>query len=319
MHVLRKWFVQSASVMALSITAISSVYAANSYDTAFTNGTIAKSLDNAISAYLISKSVQDFGFSIYQQGRSFDSGQEFVSSSPDQDFVNRHSTAYCSPNIAAEVTGFGCKAKKAEEMPYLELGDINFATLLDPIHYSSDLFSLAAQNLIRTIVSPFPPSTYKTNVADPNFLVGGGSKKTAFANYLAGQAVVGVALYSFNTMYEMRVLGKNLGLTNNAQDPNSPGGFSLLDIIEKESTRRFEGTDSPTFASFLNDPATDQTKLLKEMAAMEAFRLWMDYQRFRQMERVESLLAASLSKYVNSSYSSEAMLGSATTSSSVTH
>lgn len=252
------------------------------------NGSAASSLETAINDFLLSKSVQDFGFSIYQQGRN---DGEFVSSSPDMDFVSKHGQVYCSVNIAAEKSGFSCKPLSGvspEDAKLLEMGDINFSTLLEPAVYTKNI-DAAAQNLIRNIINPFPTSKFKDYLSSAGF-IDNGKMKGEYAQYMANQAILGVALYSMNEMYGMRVSGETLGITSSPAKTSS-----MLSVMENEATRRFETGD---FAAFLADANTDQLAIAKEMAAMQAFALWMDYQKFRQNERIEALLAANLAKMV---------------------
>ena len=191
---------------------------------------------------------------------------------------------------------------------YLELGDINFSVVLDPNKYSY-MTDLTAQNLIRNIVSPFPDPKYKNYVNKPGFL-DNGTQKEEYAKFMAGQALLGVALHSLNEMYAMR-LPAGIPVPESMKSKMSfelPP--SMMDIMQTESSRRFE---KPEFVNYLDGlvagtEVTPEAKMLKEIAMMEAFRLWMDYQRFKQSERMESLLAASLSKYINSSYASDAMM-----------
>ncbi len=283
-------------------------------------GTSAGQIEAVINNSIINKTVQDFGYSIYQQGRDFGTGgDESVSSSPTMDFVSKHKNAYCSGSIASEVAGFGCPPKVPaviglpalpgmDDGKYLELGDINFSVVLDPNKYSY-MTDLTAQNLIRNIVSPFPDPKYKNYVNKPGFL-DNGTQKEEYAKFMAGQALLGVALHSLNEMYAMR-LPAGIPVPESMKSKMSfelPP--SMMDIMQTESSRRFE---KPEFVNYLDGlvagtEVTPEAKMLKEIAMMEAFRLWMDYQRFKQSERMESLLAASLSKYINSSYASDAMM-----------
>lgn len=281
------------------------------YQGFLSSGSKASTLESKINNFLLSKTIQDFGYSIYQQGRSYGPSSpggigatEQVTSTPQIGFVSKHVSGYCSQGIQAELVGMACKAQNVDDpaAPYLAMGDVNYAAVIDPTLYSG-LADLTAQNLIRNIVSPFPDPTIRDNVMSPGFLEDGG-KKTAYANYMAGQAVLGVALNSFNKIYGDRVPGSSLGLGNT--DPAQ--STSLMQLIQQQSTQRYEQT---AWAQYLADPGTNELAVLKEIAAMQAFSLWMDYQRYMQMERIESLLAAAVSKMVNDSYQTNQLINQA--------
>jgi hypothetical protein len=302
----RKFTATLVSAVIVAIPAIS--HAADvSWQGFLSSGSKASTLEGKINNFLLTKTVQDFGYSIYQQGRSYGTAggqQEQVTSTPQIGFVQKHRSAYCSPNISAEVQGLQCKGQNIDDpaAPYLEMGDVNFAAVIDPTIYTN-LSDLTAQNLIRNIVSPFPDPTIKTSVTSPGFLDDGG-KKTDYANYMAGQAVLGVALNSFNKIYGDRIPGSALGLGNTDPAQNT----SLMQLIQQQSTQRYEQS---AWAQYLADPGTNELAVLKEIAAMQAFSLWMDYQRYAQMERIESLLAAALAKMVNDSYQNNKLIASA--------
>lgn len=293
-----------AITVSLAIAVPSLATAADaSYQGFLASGATAGALEAKINDFLLTKSVQDFGYSIYQQGRTYGSQQESVSSTPQLNFVNKHKNAYCSPNITAEATGaLQCKAPQGvspADAKYLELGDINFSTVADPTVYTQ-LTDLTAQNLIRNIISPFPDPKIAASIANNSFM-SDGTKKKEYADYMAGQAILGVALYSMNEIYGARVPGSSFGLSGGAANA------SWMSTLQSQATQRYE---KPDFAQYLADPATTQLMVLKELAAMEAFRLWFDYQRYLQAERMEALLAAALAKMVNDSYSQNSLVQS---------
>ena len=60
--------------------------------------------------------------------------------------------------------------------------------------------------------------------------------------------------------------------------------------MEQEATNRFENSDWHTTIDNAN-----QEVLLKEMVKMEAFKIWMEYHKYKQNERIEALLATMIS------------------------
>ena len=68
--------------------------------------------------------------------------------------------------------------------------------------------------------------------------------------------------------------------------PDAPNGESLIQILENESTWRMQ-----TPAWFASLAVTPAEGVLREIAQMDAMRLWLQYQQYRQEERIEVLMA----------------------------
>jgi hypothetical protein len=97
------------------------------------------------------------------------------------------------------------------------------------------------------------------------------------------QAAFSVAQRSFYEMMAMR-------LPISPEDATITASPSLLETMEQESTWRIQ---SPEWFNSL--ATTPKEGLLRELAQMEAMRLWIQYQQYRQSERTEALLATLLS------------------------
>lgn len=260
------------------------------------NGSIAKALEENLSSYLMPKEVQQIGNSVYNVGKNYGaSGQEITSSTPQMDFVTKHISGYCSPNIETEKNFFACSGQASNlnndivSAQLLEMGDIRTSVLLEPTMYT-EVIDIAAQNFIRNITMPFPTSMYNNYISNPDNFSKNSSQRKAYASYMANQALLGVSRYAMDEMYGMRVQGSTLGASGGASTQ------SILNVMENEASRRF--TD-PAYATFLTAGTTDQVALLREMAAMQAFELWMNYQNYRQNERIAALLSAMLASNVN--------------------
>ncbi len=260
------------------------------------NGSIAQALEANLDAYLMPKEVQQIGNSVYNTGQNYGAlGQEMTSSTPQIDFVTKHISGYCSPNISTEKQFFTCNGQAANlnndtvSAQFLEMGDIRTSVLLEPTMYTQ-VIDIAAQNFIRNITMPFPTSMYNNYISNATNFSKNTSQRKAYATYMANQALIGVARYAMDEMYGMRVQGSTLGATGNASTQ------SILNVMENEASRRF--TD-PNYVTFLTANTTDQIALLREMAAMQAFELWMNYQNYRQNERIAALLSAMLASNVN--------------------
>lgn len=260
------------------------------------NGSVAQTLENSIDNYLLPYEVQQIGNAVYNAGKSYGAlGNEITSSTPQMDFVSKHISGYCSPNIAVEATAFSCtgQAQNLNNDTYsaqlLEMGDIRTSVLLDPLTYTT-VIDLAAQNFIRNITMPFPTQIFANYITNTATFAKNTVQRRNYATYLANQALLGVARYALDEMYGMRLPGSTLGASGNAASK------SIMSVMENEASRRF--TD-PAYASFLTSPSTDQVALLREIAAMHAFDLWMQYQTYRQNERMTAILSAMLSTTVN--------------------
>lgn len=96
------------------------------------------------------------------------------------------------------------------------------------------------------------------------------------------QALLSLPNYSLLNMYAMR-------------NPNQESGESAMSLMEREAAWRY--TNPLWFQELAKTPAEG---LLRENAHMQAYALMMDYNRYRQLERIEALLAGLLS--VNSKF-----------------
>lgn len=264
------------------------------------NGSVAQILEGALNQYLMPFEVQQIGNAVYNVGQNYGAlGQELTSSTPQMDFVSKHITGYCSPNISLEKQFFQCTSKASEigndtvSAQFLEMGDIRASVLLEPSLYTP-ILALTAQNFIRNITMPFPSLTFANYISNPTTFAKNTSQRTGFANHLAGNALLSVARYALDEMYGMRIPGSTIGGTASS---GAAAGQSIMQVMENEATRRF--TD-PNYVAFLTNTSTDQTALLREIAAMHAFGLWMDYQNYKQNERIAALLSATLANTAGS-------------------
>jgi hypothetical protein len=292
MQVLQNFFAMLLSVATVAYAPVANAdYATESEFAA--NGSIAQVLESTLNTYLMPLEVQQIGNSVYNEGQNYGpSGQAMTSSTPQMDFVSKHVAGYCSPNISLEQQFFTCTGQTsgvdAMSAQLLEMGDIRTSVLLEPTVYT-DIIDLAAQNFIRNITMPFPSTTYKNYISNPSTFAKNTTQRKNYANYMANQALLGVARYAMDEMYGMRVPGSLLGASGNAQSQ------SIISVMENEATRRF--TD-PAYAAFLTNASTTQMQLMVEMAAMQSFELWMNYQNYRQNERIAALLSAILASNV---------------------
>lgn len=263
-------------------------------DSEANNGTIVNALQTSIknNMLLLKKEVADISYSAYQQGRS--SSEDL--SDPYTFWFKNHKQYYCSGSSAAEsaASSFGCSSGTSLDAKYLEYGHMKATVLLDSLVYS-DSVDLAAQDLIRTIINPYPPSKY-ARIISGNMTP---ADTKGYVKYMANQTLLDIALNSLNAMYFMRLSGNDLGVGAQANS-------SIMSVMENEATRRFTGSSGDWFA-MINDGGFDLVSTTKESVAMQAFQMWMAYQSYKQNERIELLLTTLLAKTVNNSIAQDAM------------
>lgn len=262
---------------------------------AFTdNGSIAKALEEKVEKEILNNEINSIGFSLYQRGpKHSDDAQAYVSSNPRREFVDRHLKGYCSTQFDTEVKA-GCQAPAGvppDDVKYLELGDIKASSLLSPDKYT-EYTSYLAQNLIRTLINPFPESKIRRALEDGSL----DSNIDTYADLLAAQAARGIPLFSFNEIFAMRATGAELGASAGADK-------SIMMVMENEFTRRFY--NKADLEDILNAGGTDELVVLKEMARMQAADLWLKYLSFRQAERIEALLATGVAQSISSALASK--------------
>lgn len=294
--------IRSIGLVTILAAIFGAVPNAHCADNTFTdNGKFAKALEEKVEAAILNNEINSMGFSLYLRGVKYSNdAQATVSSNPRQEFVDRHLAGYCTAQFDTEMKA-GCVpgSLSPEDQKYLELGDIKASVLLSPDKYS-EVTSLMAQNLIRTLLNPFPTDEVRRAIQDQAL----DGKKDVYAEQLAVQAARGVPLFSFNEMFAMRATGTELGAGDGSET------YSIMSVMENEFTRRFY--NKADLEDILNDGGTDELRVLKEMARMQAADLWLKYLSFRQSERIEALLATGVAQSINSAQDTKASMSSAT-------
>ncbi len=241
------------------------------------NSGVAAALEGAITKFLNINELQSLGYSMYAEGVS----------NPVQTQVQNHITSYCSAQIPTEAQAFGCKVsgQNGEVLPQ-ELGDVKASVLLDSTTLTPDA-ATTAQVYIKTLLMANASSKYKDMISNTETFGKNGNLQAQYAKFLGNVALLGLSVYSMENMYSMRSTGAALGATGGSSE-------SMLSVMEKEASQRY--MDPNYVKNFIMDPNIDQTALLRDMAMMQSFSIWMQYQSYRQNERIEALLAAMASK-----------------------
>lgn len=149
-----------------------------------------------------------------------------------------------------------------------KLAGLNFANLY---HNAAIPINDPSANLLINLISdPFPT---RVSVPGEDDAVG----KENVATAAIEKAVMSVGL---NTLVDM--LAKR---TPNTSADNK----SMLQIMEKESTWRHQDVNW-----YKNISLSSQEAVLREIAQMMAFNLYMNYQQYRQNEQIAAMMAASV-------------------------
>lgn len=196
---------------------------------------------------------------------------DFGSKEPLGYLFNNHNKYFCSTKIDKN-----CTAQDS-----YEYADIKASILLDQNIYTDKQQVAFANEVIKNITNPFP-SVIALEMLNDNNLRKFKNKQEAFAETLVQQVRSGVARYSFNNMVLNRLSLSLLDKDTSANKQN----FSKLSLMEQEAKSRFE---DPLWHESIEH--ANQEKLSKELVKMEAFKIWMEYQKYKQNERIEALLA----------------------------
>ncbi len=167
-------------------------------------------------------------------------------------------------------------------------GAIEAGTLLNSTNLGNADQLASAKILVQNLTNAFP--TLMSNDLqlqlqkmgpdpDPAVLAGLGlPQQVEYIDRQMAQAIYSTAQRALNDLIALRL-----------PIPHEPNQRSILDVMQQESTWRMQ--DANWLENLAISPA-DST--LRELAQMEAIRLWMDYQRYRQAEQTQVLLATLL-------------------------
>jgi len=234
-------------------------------------------------------------------GQVMPSAPSSVNNNPDfaTQAVSTHAVTYC-PLMSSIVSNAWNSVCSSNNGPHIQFGDVKVSSLLSNINFkTSAVAQQAAKDFLTNLSGPLPNtdlnqtlSQYTAGmkmVQQANKTTGAKDNvPTAFtpddlkkwAQNLGMQASGSVARHSFYKMYADRIPDEN--------------GNSLLQIMENEVKSRF--TNAAWYQSLTT---ASQESLLREMAQMDAFKIWLQYQQFRQGERMEALLATQLNTLIN--------------------
>lgn len=202
-------------------------------------------------------------------------------------FVN----GFCDPSSPNEGgNGYNCQSGD----PALVNGDIKISTLLTGSAYLNPAQIAAAKAFVSNVIDPFPTSNFQDPstmtaakvLASPNL-------QQDLAQALVREANLSVARQPFMEMINKRTVPQTgaSGITPE----------SMMQTMEREATQRilnpqWMNTMATAYATALKTNPSQAVQY--DMAAMQAYLIWLEFERFKQGERIEALLAALLQQQV---------------------
>lgn len=218
------------------------------------------------------KESADINYDLYRINGPNVNDRVIVAQDPKGYLVDKHNEMFCSMQIDKK-----CQINS----PLYTHADMRASVLIHNSYHNLEDIKLATE-VIRNIVNPFPSNVAlemrDASVRDRELT----RNKSALAETYAIEARLGVVRNSFNSMLLNRLPLDLLKGKSSSEKKN----LSILGIMEQEAKDRFANAQWQTSIEQGNNDV-----FLKELAKMEAFKIWMDYHKYKQNERIESLLA----------------------------
>lgn len=182
-----------------------------------------------------------------------------------------HVSKYCSQQDAALGR---CQAAPSG----LQNADVRADVALNASSYTPEQFA-AAQAFVTNVTNPVPTQDIPKDWEKTD------QGKTFVAGQYLEQARASVAANSFNTALAERVPIQGLG----TRAQLNKADVSELELMESQTRGRFESVE---WYRMIAGFGVEQ--LLREVAKMDAYRIWTGLKNYRQNERIEQVLAAEL-------------------------
>lgn len=187
--------------------------------------------------------------------------------------VARHFDRYCA----------GAETGNCPSDPLLQYGDVKMTSILAGTAYDGPRTQAAQDYLTNLFVPPNTPlvanfsGDLKDGKLDVATVVNDPQLLKKYTQALSDEAVLSAARQSFAQMMARRTVSSS-----------EAGSISEMQLMEAEAIKRFM---SANWVQMIKKPSTTSLQLEQEMVAMQAYQNWMAYQQFRQLERIEALLA----------------------------
>jgi hypothetical protein len=209
--------------------------------------------------------------------------------SPPDTLITQHLSGYCFSKM---------EVGQCPTDPSLMFGDMKVSSILRGSSYD-DVSQAAAQAFLQTLLTPLDNSavsSFQSYAAiNADMLSKNPTLKQQYVQALSDEALLSVVREAFGVMMAKRT------------PPTAAQGAqampSEMALMETEAVNRWMNNSWKTNLASLN---TEQIQ--RELALIQASQLYMDYQRYQQMERVEALLAVSVLQNYRSQKNSNALI-----------
>jgi hypothetical protein len=194
-------------------------------------------------------------------------------------FFNRHAQ-YCSWLSPYEVDNLNCKNQSEDQdKKYYQHADIKASILMNEVELSdTNKQDLAKQYIVNATGAFLSDEMIEALNKKPQ------NSREALKSYvqaLAKMAGVTASQTALVDIYTSRLPNKSVDKDGNQVDTSS-----LIKTMETEARRRFTNPDWTKAVS-----VASQEALLREIANIEAARLWVDYQNYRLLENLVAITA----------------------------
>ncbi len=206
--------------------------------------------------------------------------------SPDDALITRHFTDYCSPGLE-----FGV----CETDPLLVFGDVKVSSILTGSSYSTARIK-AAQDYMSNLFGNSSVMNFQGNIPmDVGKILADPTLKKGYVSALRDETLLSIMRQPFAEMIAKRTV------------PEGEDAISEMQFMEERAIKRVFNKQWADSLDGMQDK-----ELQKEQLKMQAYQVWMDYQRYRQMERVEALLSLSALQNHQGAKNAQAALDKAT-------
>ncbi len=158
-------------------------------------------------------------------------------------------------------------------------GDSSHLSMIDTgqLTNSNRIDTQTAQNIINMLATPFP-NPDPTILSVLKGIPGGGSDLSGAQQEALGTAMVEEAVNAMSTSALSTIAARRI-LTGSASN-------TFMETVDQYSKERFFNATWPSAMSAASEPA-----MIREMAHMMAYEIWLQYEQFRISEQQLALLA----------------------------
>ncbi len=184
--------------------------------------------------------------------------------------LTKHFGSYCTNNSSFE------KGSNCTDDPLLQFGDVKLSSILAGTVYDAPRTQAALDfltNLLNPSAAPGVASFSANAPVDAAKIAADPDLKKKYVAALMEETLLSTIRQPFTEMMAKRTVLPS-------------GNQSEMQIMEQQAIQRFANAGWATKIKTMT-PA----ELQQEQALMQAYQVWLEYQRYRQTERVETLLA----------------------------